>query len=44
MEKEPLPSRAVFPTKVPPQSELSEKAVPEPREVSEHMVLVPCIV
>ena len=44
MEKELLPSRAVFPSKVPPQSEPSVKAVPEPREISEHMVLVPCIV
>lgn len=35
-----LPSRAVFPSKVPPQPEPSVKAVPEPREISQHMVPV----
>lgn len=44
MENPLLLSRAGFPSKAPPQSEPSAKAVPEPRERTEHMVLVPCTV
>lgn len=40
MEKDPFPSLAAFPAKAPPQSEPSLGAGPEPREISEHMVLV----